>query len=90
MGVLGHQQTRSSFGVSYSELDSFLEDASTLAQKHKVDVETVIEARRVLETARANRIKVEAGDYWDEQAGGFGSILTRVADALEDLARRDD
>jgi hypothetical protein len=84
MGTLGNQDVRNSYSVRNDYLDSFLESASTLAKKHKVSIDTVIEAKRVLEMERKNSILSLAGDYHDEQMGGFGEILSRIAAALED------
>ena len=43
-------------------------------------------AKHTLELERQNNISVQAGDYSDEQAGGLGEILSRIADALENKA----
>lgn len=83
MGVLGNQPERNSFLVRHDQLDGFLEDAAKLAKKHATTVEAVIEAKKVLEMERRNSILSLAGDYHDEQMGGFGEILSRIADALE-------
>ncbi len=85
MGVLGNQSPRDSYYFTQEQLDLFLEDAVNLAKKHSISVESVIEAKRVLETERRNSMDSLAGDYHDEQMGGFGEILSRIADALEQL-----
>lgn len=61
MGVLGNQLPRQDFRVSNEYLDKFLVDAVRLANKHLISVDSVIEARRVLEMERGNSILVEAG-----------------------------
>ena len=83
MGVLGSQPPRNSHRVDDLYLEQFISHASKLAKKHGVTVESVIEARRVLEMERANDLRNLAGDYHDEQMGGFGQILSRIADAIE-------
>ena len=83
MGTLGNQPERNYFRVQNDDLDAFLETAAKLAKKHSTTIESVIEAKRVLETERRNSILSLAGDYHDEQIGGFGDILSRIADALE-------
>ena len=83
MGILGSQPERNYYRVSHNELDGFLEDAAKLAKKYSISLEAVIEAKRVLEMARQNDISVQAGDYTDEQASGFGAILSRIAEVLE-------
>ena len=84
MGVLGNQPPRDNQRVDDRYLDEFLGTAVKLAAKHKISVESVIEARRVLEIERANDLRNLAGDYHDEHMGGFGEILNRIASALED------
>jgi hypothetical protein len=83
MGVLGNQPVRDSFPIRQDYLDAFLAGAAKLAMKHSTTIESVIEAKRVLEMERRNSILSLAGDYHDEQMGGLGEILTRIADALE-------
>lgn len=83
MGTLGNQPARDSFSVKHDYLDAFLGNAAKLAKKHSTTIEAVIEAKRVLEMERRNEIATLAGDYHDEQMGGFGDILSRIADALE-------
>ncbi|WP_155985244.1 MULTISPECIES: hypothetical protein [unclassified Thioalkalivibrio] len=86
MGVLGNQPERSNYRITSEELGHFLEDAAALAKKHKVTVEAVISAKHALELERQNNIAVQGGDYTDEQAGGIGDILSRIASALEERA----
>jgi len=83
MGTLGNQDPRDSFYVRNDQLDSFLTEAVKLAKKHSTTIESVIEAKHVLEIERKNTILSLAGDYHDEQMGGFGEIMSRIADALE-------
>jgi hypothetical protein len=83
MGTLGNQLPRDSHRVDDHYLDEFLASAVKLASKHKISVESVIEARRVLEMERSNDLRNLSGDYHDEHMGGFGAILGRIADALE-------
>ena len=84
MGTLGNQPPRASHQVDSSYLDEFLAQAVKLAAKHRIGIESVIEARRVLELERANDLRNLSGDYHDEHMGGFGEILSRIASALED------
>lgn len=84
MGVLGSQPPRDSYRVQHDDLDAWLEGATALAKKHSISVDAVIAAKRVLELERQNSIKSLAGDYHDEQMGGFGQVLERIASALED------
>ena len=84
MGILGSQPERNNYRVNHDYLDAFLADVEELAKKYSVPMEVVIDAKRVLEMERQNNIAVQAGDYLDEPAGGFGHILSRIAKALED------
>ncbi|EGQ9167660.1 hypothetical protein ACTA57_004462 [Vibrio parahaemolyticus] len=86
MGTLGNQDPRDHFTNGINSLDYFLEDAANLAKKHKTTLEVVVQAKHALEIERQNNIAIQHGDYIDEQAGGFGEILTRIADALESKA----
>lgn len=83
MAVLGGQPPRNEYRVSHQLLDAHLSDFGDLAKKHGISIETVIEAKRVLELERRNAIESLAGDYHDEHMGGFGEILSRIAEALE-------
>ena len=75
MGTLGNQPPRNSHSVDDRYLDEFLGQAVKLAAKHKITVDAVIEARRVLEMERTNDLRNLSGDYHDEHMGGFGEIL---------------
>lgn len=83
MGTLGAQPRRPTCRIDEGDLDSFLSQAVKLAAKHSIGVESVIEARRVLEIGRANDLQLISGEYHDEHMGGFGDLLGRIADALE-------
>ena len=83
MGVLGNQLNRDTFLVRHEQVDAFLESAAQLAKKHSTTIETVIEARRVLEEERRNALLVQAGDFHDEHMAGLGDLLSRIAEALE-------
>lgn len=83
MGVLGSQPERDSYRVHESDLAAWLEDASALAKKYSISVDTVIAAKQVLELERQNSMRSLAGDYHDEHMGGFGQLLDRIACALE-------
>lgn len=85
MGVLGNQPSREDYRVSHQFLDAWLEDAAILAKKHSISVADVIAAKRALELERRNSMDSLAGDYHDEHMGGFGQILSRIADAIENL-----
>lgn len=83
MGTLGNQLPRKTFRVTLADTEGFIERAIELSKKHGIDVDTVVRAKHALELERQNDIAVESGDYKDEQAGGIGEILSRIADALE-------
>ena len=83
MGRLGNQPVRNRHIVDFETIDSFLCQAVELAEKHEISVETVIKAKHALELERQNIIAVDNGDNTDEQAGGFGELLERIALALE-------
>ncbi|MGI2129225.1 hypothetical protein [Shewanella oncorhynchi] len=84
MGTLGNQPARNQHNINSESLGYFLEDAAELAKKHKISIETVIQAKHALELERQNNIAVQHGDFTDEQAGGIGEILSRIAAALEE------
>lgn len=83
MGTLGNQLPRDSHVVDDRYLDAFIASAVKIATKHNISVESVIEARRVLEIERSNNLRSLSGDYHDEHMGGFGEILSRIAYSLE-------
>ena len=88
MGKLSTQGTRERFHVSEKTLDDFFSEAENIAKKYSISIETVIEAKQALEMERKNNIAAQAGDYHDEQAGGFGKILSEIAGTLDDIANR--
>ncbi len=88
MGTLGKQPRRDQWDVSSHDLDDFLGYANQLAAKHGIPVEAVIQGKRVLEMERANSIAVQAGDFTDENLGGFGERIDRLIHALEAIAER--
>lgn len=85
MGMLGNQPSRNDYHVSHQYLDAWIEDAVALSKKHSISIDSVIAVKRVLELERRNSMDSLAGDYHDEHMGGFGQILSRIADALENL-----
>jgi hypothetical protein len=85
MGTIGNQPPRNSHEITYEVLEKFLQDAVELASEHSVSIEAVIKAKHALELERSNDIAVQNGDYTDEQAGGIGDILSRIAAALEEI-----
>lgn len=86
MATLGNQPPRNQFTNSVELLDNFFEYAVDLANKHKTTLDVVIQAKHALEIERQNNIAIQHGDYIDEQAGGFGEILARIASAIESKA----
>jgi len=86
MGTLGNQLEREHYRINSKSLSYFLEDAAELAKKHKTSIEVVVNAKHALELERKNNIAVQNGDFTDEQAGGIGEILSRIATALESKA----
>ena len=86
MGTLYDQQPRDYRYVSIKDVGGFLEEASELVKKHKVSVSDVIEAHKVLELKRRNDLYVANGDIYDEQMGGIGKEIQKVADSIEKLS----
>ncbi len=87
MGTLGNQRERNQY-QSDKYLDAFLKDANDLAKANKTTIDVVVQAKIALEMERQNNIAVQDGDYTDEQAGGFGEILNKIANSLEALAEK--
>ena len=82
MGRLGDQPERSAYRVTSVDLSGFISDAANIAREYDTTLETVISAKHALEIERQNDIAIQSGNFLDEQAGGFGEILSRIADAL--------
>jgi len=82
MGTLQDQPPRNSY---HYDLDLAMRDFIEISKKHKVPVETVIEANKVMELERRNKITVNNGDIHDEQMAGFGDIFIQMAEAIEGL-----
>jgi hypothetical protein len=89
MGMLGNQGPRNYYDINDSGLQGHLDRIQYLSRTYDMSVRDVIEAQRVLELARTNNIRVEAGDYLDEQIGGFGEILKDLINQIDDLHLRD-
>lgn len=85
MGTLGNQSLRNYFDISEVELITFVERIKALSLKCNVSVENILEATRILELRRQNNIRVEAGDYLDENLGGFGDILNNIDQAIQSI-----
>lgn len=83
MGILGNQPPRENYNVSADSLDCFLSDTVELAKKYKISVDSVINAKHVMELARQNNLMVQHGDYFDEQIGGLGSLLEKISERLD-------
>jgi hypothetical protein len=86
MGMLGNQPPRDYCRKGFQSLDDFLSEAILLAKDRDVSVSEVIAAKHALELERQNDMAREDGDFRDEQMGGFGDLISKVADALQDIA----
>jgi hypothetical protein len=86
MGKLGDQTARESYRVDSSDVDDLLSDFKSIAEKHGIGIQHVIEAKKVLELERQNKIAIQAGDFHDEQMGGFGEKLSELAAAMSEIA----
>lgn len=73
MGVLGDQPNRNYY--KDGDIDAYLEWFAKLATKHATTLETVVKAHNALQFERQLDIRVQAGDYLDEQLGGFGDLM---------------
>jgi hypothetical protein len=80
MGTLGKQPARD---YAHKDLGAFIKEIVKLSKKHNVPIESIIEAKKAIELERQNCLFVQNGDYQDEQMGGFGDILNRIAEAIE-------
>ena len=83
MGTLGNQPPREKFDASIDTLDYFLVDAIELAKKHKISLDSVVNAKHAMELARQNNLMVQHGDYFDEQMGGLGSLLEKILERID-------
>jgi hypothetical protein len=82
MGTLGSQPARE---YVHKDLGTFIKEIIKLSKEHAISVESVIEAKKAIELERQNCLSVQNGDYKDEQMGGFGKILERIAEAIENI-----
>ena len=85
MGTLSNQLPHNYYEVFEENLESYLERVQFLAVKYNMSPDTIISAARVLELRRSTNIQVEAGDYLDENLGGFGDILRDILDILSHM-----
>jgi hypothetical protein len=87
MSTLFSQPPREHKRAMSTNIDDFLTLARDLAQKHKVDVTTVVAVKHALELQRRNDLQVANGDAFDEQMAGFGEVLGNIASSLQGIAR---
>ncbi len=82
MGTLKSQPPRDS---ARKDLGTFIEEVVKLSKKHKIPVESVIEAKKAIELERKNCLSVQNGDFHDEHMSGFGEILELISAEIADL-----
>jgi hypothetical protein len=85
LSTLYTQPPRDHFRVGIEDLSAFVQDAAAVATKQKISLADVIAAAHVLQMARANDLYRANGDAFDEQLGGLGEELQRIASAIEGL-----
>lgn len=89
MGTLFEQQPRweheAKLKIDKDRLDTFLNEASILAKKHKITITDVIAAKNALELERQNNISINDGDIKDEQLSGFGKLFRQLIETIERL-----
>ncbi len=88
MGTLLNQSPRKYWAVTKDNVDSFLEDAMELAQKHKITISDVFEAYKICEAQRKHNLYVANGDALDEQLAGFGELIQKLIITLDAIIER--
>jgi len=81
VGTLGNQPEREFYR---DDLDSCVGELIEIANKYKVSLDTVVEAKKAMEMQRRNDLYAANGDYFDEQMGGFGDKLSEIASAISE------
>ena len=83
MDILGNQPPHNIQRVDDRYLDEFLAQAFELARKYNISINSVIEARRVLEIERANNLRYLPSDH-DERISS-SEYLARMTDYLKSM-----
>lgn len=84
MGMLGAQEPRNYYDVKNSDINNRLIDIKAWAKQHGMSATDIIAAIHVMEIKRQNDILVDAGDYLDENLGGFGDYLQELISILHE------
>lgn len=87
MGILGDQSPRNSFSQDLTEYVQYLKE---VGKKTGLTIDQVMRAAEIMELRRRNDLYREDGDYFDEQIGGLGNILDRIASSFEHYFLFDD
>jgi hypothetical protein len=83
MGTLYDQRPRDDRQIDFDVIESVIDDLQKIAKAKSVDIATVIAIWQLLEASRRNDLYVANGDIWDEQIGGIGEELRRIAEVIE-------
>jgi hypothetical protein len=88
MKDINHQFTEDG-ACSFKTLDIFLVNAVDLARKHSTSVETVIEAKKILEMERRNNILTAAFKFHSSNWSlSIANSFDRIADAIRGKSSR--
>ena len=89
MGTLTEQPPRKYRFPEPEEVEIMVNQVKSLAEKHEISFDQSLRIFELLEKERSNSLAVDNGNIWDEQIGGIGKILEKMADSLRELENRD-
>lgn len=90
MGTLFDQKERESLSVSQKAICEYAKEVDDISQETSCSISEIIKIYEVTEIKRANDLSVRNGDAFDEQIGGIGILLERIATSLERLVEKID
>ncbi len=89
MGTLTDQPPRKYRFPESEEVGIMVRQVKELSKKENISFDQALRIFELLEQERSNTLSVDNGDIWDEQIGGIGKILEKIAESCKEITNRD-
>ena len=89
MGTLHDQKPRDHNSFDSKKAIELIDEILDVADATNISFNEALRVYELLEQKRKTDCYVDNGDAWDEQISGIGTILERIASALENLEQED-